>query len=42
VSVFANLADSPILVKQDSVMVAAFHPELGVDSRIHAMFLEML
>jgi len=42
VSVLANLADSPILVKQDSVMVAAFHPELGVDSRIHAMFLEML
>ena len=42
VSVLADLADSPILVKQDSVMVAAFHPELGVDSRIHAMFLEML
>jgi len=42
VSVLANLAESPILVKQDSVMVAAFHPELGVDNRIHAMFLEML
>ena len=42
VSVLANLAESPILVKQDSVMVAAFHPELGVDNRIHAKFLEML
>ena len=42
VSVLASLADSPILVKQNSVMVAAFHPELGVDSRVHAMFLEML
>ena len=42
VSVLASLADRPILVKQNSVMVAAFHPELGVDSRVHAMFLEML
>jgi 5'-phosphate synthase pdxT subunit len=42
VTILAHHANSPILVKQESVMVAAFHPELGADNRIHAMFLEML
>jgi 5'-phosphate synthase pdxT subunit len=42
VTILANHANSPILAKQESVMVAAFHPELGADNRIHAMFLEML
>lgn len=42
VSVLANLTGSPIFAKQNSIMVTSFHPELGADSRIHAMFLEML
>lgn len=42
VTILANHANSPILAKQESVMVAAFHPELGADNRIHAMFLDTL
>ena len=42
VSVLSSLDGNPILAKQDSVMVASFHPELGEDNRVHAMFLEMM
>lgn len=30
---------SPVLCRQGPVMVAAFHPELGADSRVHELFL---
>jgi 5'-phosphate synthase pdxT subunit len=42
VSVLSSLDGNPILAIQDSVMVASFHPELGEDNRVHAMFLEMM
>ena len=32
----------PVLVRQGNVMAATFHPELSVDRRIHALFLEIV
>lgn len=31
-----------VLVKQDNVMAATFHPELTDDTRVHKMFLDMV
>jgi 5'-phosphate synthase pdxT subunit len=33
---------SPVLVRQDNVMAATFHPELSVDRRIHKLFVEIV
>jgi len=40
VEVLAVLADEPVLLRQDRVFVAAFHPELTNDTRIHERFLQ--
>ena len=40
VEVLASVADHPVLCRQGSVLVSAFHPELGDDPRLHELFLE--
>ncbi len=40
--VLARYHGDPVLVEQDRHLVATFHPELTVDSRVHALFLEKL
>jgi 5'-phosphate synthase pdxT subunit len=40
--VLATYQGDPVLVEQGRHMVATFHPELTVDSRVHGLFLEKL
>ena len=42
VEVLATVADRPVLCRQGRVMVAAFHPELGDDARLHKLFLKQV
>ena len=38
-----NRADGPIVaVRRGNVMATSFHPEVGEDDRIHAMFVDMV
>jgi len=39
VEVLARVDDHPVLCRQGSVLVAAFHPELSGDLRLHELFL---
>jgi pyridoxal 5'-phosphate synthase pdxT subunit len=41
VSVLANSEDQPVLIRQGRLLVATFHPELTMDSTVHAYFLRM-
>lgn len=41
VSVLARHEGEPVLVRQDRILAATFHPELTTDSRVHAIFLEL-
>lgn len=40
VDVLATVGRRPVLCRQGPVLVAAFHPELGDDPRLHELFLE--
>ncbi|MDQ1425684.1 MAG: pyridoxal 5-phosphate synthase pdxT subunit [Acidimicrobiaceae bacterium] len=40
VSVLATYDGHPVLVRQDSVLAASFHPELANDRRLHDLFLQ--
>ena len=40
VDVLAQVDGKPVLVRQDRLLAAAFHPELSNDDRIHRLFLE--
>jgi pyridoxal 5'-phosphate synthase pdxT subunit len=42
VEVLATVDGRPVCCRQGPVMVAAFHPELSDDPRLHAHFLEMV
>jgi 5'-phosphate synthase pdxT subunit len=42
VEVLAELDGDPVLLRQGRVLVAAFHPELTDDARVHELFLEMV
>ena len=42
VNVVASHDGVPVLALQGHVMVAAFHPELTADNRLHAMFCELI
>jgi 5'-phosphate synthase pdxT subunit len=42
VDVLALVDDAPVLVRQGSVLAAAFHPELSGDLRLHQLFMEGL
>jgi pyridoxal 5'-phosphate synthase glutaminase subunit Pdx2 len=39
VEVLARLDDEPVLARQDTVLVATFHPELTDDSTVHQYFV---
>jgi pyridoxal 5'-phosphate synthase pdxT subunit len=39
VEVMASVEGRPVLCRQGPVIVAAFHPELGDDTRVHELFL---
>ena len=39
VDVLASVEGQPVLCRQGPVLVAAFHPELGDDPRLHELFL---
>jgi len=40
VEVLAKVDGRPVLCRQGNVLVAAFHPELGDDPRLHELFLD--
>jgi pyridoxal 5'-phosphate synthase pdxT subunit len=42
VEVLAQLDGEPVLLRQGRIIVAAFHPELTDDTRVHEMFLELV
>ena len=42
VETVASLDGAPVAVRQGSIMVAAFHPELTSDRRLHARFASMV
>jgi 5'-phosphate synthase pdxT subunit len=42
VEVLASWEDHPVVVRDGSVLVCAFHPELTDDARIHALFMAMV
>lgn len=42
VEVLATRGDDPVLVRQDKVMAATFHPELSEDKRVHEEFLKLV
>jgi 5'-phosphate synthase pdxT subunit len=39
VEVLAKHQDDPVVVRQDHILLAAFHPELAGDDRLHRLFL---
>jgi 5'-phosphate synthase pdxT subunit len=39
VEVLASVGERPVLCRQGRVLVAAFHPELSDDLRLHQRFL---
>ncbi len=41
VEVLASYGGHPVVARDGSVLVCAFHPELGEDSRLHAFFMAM-
>jgi pyridoxal 5'-phosphate synthase pdxT subunit len=41
VEVLAELEDHPVVARQGNVLVAAFHPELSDDLRLHSFFLAL-
>lgn len=41
VEVLASHGGHPVAIRDDSVLVCAFHPELSDDSRLHALFMAM-
>jgi 5'-phosphate synthase pdxT subunit len=42
VEVLAELDGEPVLLRQGAVIVAAFHPELTDDARVHERFLDLV
>jgi 5'-phosphate synthase pdxT subunit len=42
IEVLAELDGDPVLLRQGRILVAAFHPELTDDTRVHQLFLEMV
>ncbi len=42
VEVLAELDEAPVLLRQGRVLVAAFHPELTDDTRVHERFLALV
>jgi pyridoxal 5'-phosphate synthase pdxT subunit len=42
VEVLASIEGHPVAVRQDGVLLCAFHPELTDDARLHALFMALL
>jgi len=42
VETLATRQDHPVLVRQDHILAATFHPELGQDTRVHQLFLDLV
>ena len=42
VEVLAELDGEPVLLREGQVLVAAFHPELTADTRVHERFLDLV
>jgi pyridoxal 5'-phosphate synthase pdxT subunit len=42
VEVLAELDGDPVLLRQGRILVAAFHPELTADTRVHERFLDLV
>jgi 5'-phosphate synthase pdxT subunit len=42
VEVLAEVEGHPVLARQGRILVAAFHPELTDDTRIHELFLRQI
>ena len=42
VETLATRAEHPVLVREGHILAATFHPELGHDTRVHQLFLEMV
>jgi 5'-phosphate synthase pdxT subunit len=42
VEVLGELDGEPVLVRDGRLLLAAFHPELTEDLRVHALFLELV
>ena len=41
VVVLGHLGDDPVLIRQDRIIGATFHPELTADRRVHELFLKL-
>ena len=41
VDVLGKLGEEPVMVRQENVLVTAFHPELTDNSAIHEYFINM-
>ena len=42
VEVLAKLDGEPVLLRDGTVLAAAFHPELTDDTRVHELFLDLV
>jgi pyridoxal 5'-phosphate synthase pdxT subunit len=42
VTILASVEGKPVLAREGSVLVSAFHPELTPDTRVHQYFVEMV
>lgn len=42
VEILAELDGDPVLVRQGSVLLSAFHPELTDDTRVHELFVDLV
>jgi 5'-phosphate synthase pdxT subunit len=42
VDVLGRLEDEPVLVREERVLAASFHPELTDDTRVHERFLALV
>jgi len=42
VEVLGELGDEPVLVRDGRLLLAAFHPELTDDERVHELFLQLV
>jgi 5'-phosphate synthase pdxT subunit len=42
VETLATRDSDPVLVRQDHILAATFHPELGHDPRVHQLFLDLV
>ncbi len=41
VKILAESGGHPVLVQQNKILIATFHPELSADSTVHKYFLKM-